>query len=377
MGLKQAVVLALEAAQAWTAFAKSETSKRQTTTKYCPGNTEICFSEFKVPTHDVIYRIAIPDVAAAPFDLLLQIVAPVSKAGWAGIAWGGMMATNPLTVAWPNGNTAVVSSRWSTNVPGAYAGATYTVLPSTTTNETHWQLDVLCRGCSEWAGGSLDPNGANTLAWAKNTRVVNTATSNTSSFGIHDGRGAWSHDFSQARIPKGVFDAVAYDLENPPVASASATSSASAISSSNLSSSSSSSSSSSAAVVSTTVVALPRPSTTSTTAVVSSRAASSSTSRVSSNSSSSTSPAGPQTTYVFITTRVSQLPPRPTTPSPSIVTVTVTVRPTPTTTQFTPSWGRGGGGGGPPWGKGKGGGGGWGKGWGRRRLAAEPVGQEE
>lgn len=369
MGLKQTAIFALGVAQAWTASATN--NKRQATTKYCPGNTQICFSEFKVPTHDVIYRIAIPDVAAAPFDVLLQIVAPVSKAGWAGIAWGGKMATNPLTVAWPNGNTAVVSSRWSTgrNVPGAYAGATYTVLPTTNTNETHWQLDVLCRGCSEWAGGSLDPNGVNTLAWAKNARVVNTATSNTSSFGIHDGRGAWSHDFSQARIPKGVFDAVAYDLENPPVSSSSAASSASF--------STSLTSSSSAAVVSTSVVVLPRPSTTSTTVTVAPSTISSSTSKAALTSSSSTTPAGPQTTYVFITTRISQLPPRPTTPSPSIVTVTVTVRPTPTTTQVTPPWGGGGGGGGPPWGKGKGGGGGWGKGWGRRRLAARPVEEEE
>ncbi|KAK4200100.1 hypothetical protein QBC40DRAFT_73364 [Triangularia verruculosa] len=370
MGLKQAAFLALGA------VASASNTRRQTTTKYCPGNTEICFSEFQVPTHDVIYRIAIPDVAAAPFDVLLQIVAPVSKAGWAGIAWGGKMATNPLTVAWPNGDTAAVSSRWSTgrNVPGAYAGATYTVLPSTKTNETHWQLDVLCRGCSEWAGGSLDPNGVNTLAWAKNTRGVNTATSNTSSFGIHDGRGAWSHDFTQAKIPKGVFDAVAYDLENSPAATSSAVASPSI--------SASASSTLSTAVVSTSVVVLPRPSTTSTSVVVISSTASSSTTRASS-STSSTTPAGPQTTYVFITTRVSQIPPRPTTPSPTIVTVTVTVRPTPTATQVTPPWGGGGGGGGPPWGKGKGGGGGggggggWGKGWGRRRIAAEPVEQED
>ncbi|KAK4171326.1 hypothetical protein QBC36DRAFT_367173, partial [Triangularia setosa] len=369
MGLKQAAILALGATQAWTAFASN--SKRQTTTKYCPGNTQICFSEFKVPTHDIIYRIAIPDVAAAPFDVLLQIVAPASKAGWAGIAWGGKMAANPLTVAWPNGNTAVVSSRWSTIVPGAYTGATYTVLPSTNTNETHWQLDVLCRGCSEWAGGSLDPNGVNTLAWAKNTRIVNTASSNTSSFGIHDARGAWSHDFSQARIPKGVFDAVAYDLENPPVASSIANVGSSTSSSTSLRSSSS------VAAVSTSVVVLPRPSTTSTTSIVVPSTASSSTSKASLTSSLSTTPAGPQTTYVFITTRVSQLPSRPTTPPPSIVTVTVTVRPTPTTTQATRPWGGGGSGGGPPWGKGKGGGGGWGKGWGRRRLAARPVEQEE
>ncbi|KAK4186429.1 cellobiose dehydrogenase [Podospora australis] len=353
MGLKSFSLLALGLT------VSAESAKRQSTTaKYCPGNTAICFSEFKVPTHDVIYRIAIPDVSEAPFDVLLQIVAPISKAGWAGLAWGGKMNNNPLTVGWPNGNSAVVSSRWSTGrtVPGAYAGATYTVLPTTTTNATHWQLDVLCRGCSQWTGGALNPNGVNNLAWAKNTANVNSVSSNTSAFGIHDGRGVFSHDLSVAKIPRGVFDAVAYDLENPP------------------------------ASVSTSVVLLPRPSSTAAAASSASsvpRPVSSVASAIPTRLTAlpSSSAAGQQTSFVYVSTRVTQLPPRPSTrPStPGIVTVTVTARPTatPTPTQVTPPWG--GGGGGPPWGKGKGGGGGWGgkgkgKNWGRRdRLAAEPL----
>jgi hypothetical protein len=116
MGLKHLALLALGGTQVWTASAgNSEPAKRQSTTaKYCPGDTQICFSEFKEPTNDIVYRIAIPDVSAAPFDVLLQIVAPITKAGWAGIAWGGKMNKNPLTVGWPNGDGALVSSRWST-----------------------------------------------------------------------------------------------------------------------------------------------------------------------------------------------------------------------------------------------------------------------
>jgi hypothetical protein len=105
-GAKHLALLAL------AATARSETVKRETA-KYCPGGTEICFSESRVAAHDITFRIAIPEAAAAPFDVLLQIVAPVSVA-WASIAWGGQMTRNPLTVAWPNGQSAVVSSRWAT-----------------------------------------------------------------------------------------------------------------------------------------------------------------------------------------------------------------------------------------------------------------------
>ncbi len=87
--------------------------KRQDVThKFCPGGTNICFSETQI--NDITFRIAIPDVSAAPFDILLQIVAPISSTGWAGVAWGGKMANNPLTVGWPNGNGVTVSSRWAT-----------------------------------------------------------------------------------------------------------------------------------------------------------------------------------------------------------------------------------------------------------------------
>lgn len=116
MNIKSLVLLTLGGTHTWAASTGSSGSaKRQSTTaKYCPGGTQICFSEFKEPVSGIYYRIAIPEVSAAPFDVLLQIVAPIDKAGWAGVAWGGKMNGNPLTVAWPNGDSAVVSSRWST-----------------------------------------------------------------------------------------------------------------------------------------------------------------------------------------------------------------------------------------------------------------------
>lgn len=232
--------------------------KRQSLTqKYCPSSTPgaACFSEFTVAAQKITYRIAIPEVAAAPFDIFLQIIAPKATAGWAGIAWGGKMSNNPLTIGWalPNGgNGAVVSSRFTRSVfflyiffffaflllhhsltsttfyllssrpsllthlnrdsshsaPSAYSGATYTVLPTTTANATHWQLDVLCQGCSKWANGQLNPNGANAFAWAKATKAVANPASNSSSFSSHDGKAVWSHDLSLARVPQSAFDAL-------------------------------------------------------------------------------------------------------------------------------------------------------------------------
>lgn len=64
------------------------------------------------PTSGVTYGLAVPEAASAPFDVLLSIVAP-AKAGWVGWAAGGCMLRSPILVAWPNGNTTVVSSRWA------------------------------------------------------------------------------------------------------------------------------------------------------------------------------------------------------------------------------------------------------------------------
>lgn len=84
--------------------------------KYCDAATTICYSEWVSP-EKIAYRIAIPDTATAGnFDVLLQIAAP-KTVGWAAIAWGGVMVNNPLTVAWANGDKAVVSSRSARLVP--------------------------------------------------------------------------------------------------------------------------------------------------------------------------------------------------------------------------------------------------------------------
>lgn len=111
LGATHLGLLALTASAGASTGALEE--RQAVTAKFCPQGTAICFSEYKVASHDITFRIAIPETAAAPFDVLLQIVAPVAV-GWAGLAWGGKMTANPLTVGWPSGKAAIVSSRWAT-----------------------------------------------------------------------------------------------------------------------------------------------------------------------------------------------------------------------------------------------------------------------
>jgi hypothetical protein len=103
----------LQIATAITALAGAALSAPATpSAKFCDLDS-VCYSSSTVGIAAISYRLAIPNVTASPFDLLLQIVAP-RTAQWAGIAFGGHMINNTLAIAWANGNTSVISSRWAT-----------------------------------------------------------------------------------------------------------------------------------------------------------------------------------------------------------------------------------------------------------------------
>ncbi|KAK0719236.1 hypothetical protein B0H67DRAFT_642606 [Lasiosphaeris hirsuta] len=180
--------------------------KRQTTSRYCSSTTSLCYLQItpraaSIPT----FRIAVPDGASVPFDTVLEIIAPVAV-NWAGFAWGGSMSLNPLTVAWPNGNKATVSSRWSTarTMPGTYSSATYKTL-STSRNATHWSVEVACTGCSKWSGGQLSTSSINTFAWALSRTAVQQPSSASSSFSIHNNVGMFSSELKDAKNPAAAF----------------------------------------------------------------------------------------------------------------------------------------------------------------------------
>ena len=91
-------------------------------------------------------------------------------------------------------------------MPAAYPGASYKLLPGSTTNSTHWTLNVLCSGCSQWADAtgkatSLNPEGTTVpLAYGSSAKAVSQPASNTSAFSIHDAKGKWTHDLSSAKV---------------------------------------------------------------------------------------------------------------------------------------------------------------------------------
>lgn len=90
--------------------------------------------------------------------------------------------------------------------PAVYTGATYTVLPTSVTNATHWKLDVLAQGVSSWTDASgktasLNPaSTAASLAWASAARAVTQPANNASAFPGHDAKGKFTADLSSAKL---------------------------------------------------------------------------------------------------------------------------------------------------------------------------------
>lgn len=81
--------------------------------KFCrTGTANLCYLQIILRGSNPVFRIAIPEGASGSFDTVLEMITPVSLT-WTGFAWGGGMTLNPLSVAWPNGNSATISSRWA------------------------------------------------------------------------------------------------------------------------------------------------------------------------------------------------------------------------------------------------------------------------
>jgi hypothetical protein len=104
-------------------------------TRYYDAASSITYSSVTLP-NGVSYRIALP-IDSPTADGIVQIVAP-NKYGWCGLAWGGRMTGNPLTVVWPskaaNGQKVVVSNRWATYDPSYPSTSCMDVLLSVADN---------------------------------------------------------------------------------------------------------------------------------------------------------------------------------------------------------------------------------------------------
>ncbi|KAK5651981.1 hypothetical protein OQA88_11524 [Cercophora sp. LCS_1] len=194
----------------------SPIENRAVAAKVCDAVTTICYSEWVSP-EKIAYRLAIPDTATAGnFDVLLQIVAP-KAVGWAGLAWGGVMTNNPLLVAWPNGaNAAVATSRRASSrtYPAVATDVTYTVLPGSGANATHWTLNALAKGASSFGTTKLDPASTSvSFAYAQAAGAPSTPADPASRFAIHQSRGKFTHDLAAAKIAN--FAAAVEKLSKP------------------------------------------------------------------------------------------------------------------------------------------------------------------
>lgn len=97
--------------------APKDVVQRDSALAYYDSETGFTFSEFKAAyslSSNIVYRVAVPSnvPSGQAYDAVLQIVAP-TQVGWAGLAWGGTMPKNPLTVGWVNGQKPNFSSRWA------------------------------------------------------------------------------------------------------------------------------------------------------------------------------------------------------------------------------------------------------------------------
>lgn len=89
-------------------------------------------------------------------------------------------------------------------MPPLFEDTTYTVLPGTTVNDTHFTVTALCRGCSSWeplgaTPTTLNGDGENYFAFGFSSVPVDDPTNVDTTFGIHDRVGHWIHNLDHAK----------------------------------------------------------------------------------------------------------------------------------------------------------------------------------
>ncbi|KAG8687354.1 hypothetical protein FRC12_017219 [Ceratobasidium sp. 428] len=164
-------------------------------------STGIPFQSFVDPVHGIRLSTAFPASTTAT-EFIGEIVAPIS-AKWVGWSLGGGMNNNLLVVAWPNGNSIVSSTRYTTGYtqPTAYTGTATlsTITAGSSVNSTHWKWLFRCQGCTSWTGGgAMTTNGVQVFGWAYSTVAVDTPSNAQSTFQEHTDFGMWGHNTADA-----------------------------------------------------------------------------------------------------------------------------------------------------------------------------------
>ncbi len=123
------------------ALASTALSQAPASVQSCDTAAGICFSTYTDATTGISVGISLPQNVTDPYDAIVKVVSPVTNT-WVGFSWGGTMTWNPLSVAWPNAKTAVVSSRFAlyvtksflvvfTDHPARWVSHLHTTVPST------------------------------------------------------------------------------------------------------------------------------------------------------------------------------------------------------------------------------------------------------
>ncbi|EIN05508.1 cellobiose dehydrogenase [Punctularia strigosozonata HHB-11173 SS5] len=170
----------------------------QTSTSFTDPNNGITFQGLQEPVHGVSYGFVFPESTTGD-EFIGEILAPVD-AKWIGLALGGAMAGDLLLVAWPNGNSIVSSTRYTTGYvqPTEYDGPILTTLPYTTVNSTHWKWVYRCQNCTSWSGGSITQTSVSVFAWAYSDVGVDDPSDPQSTFDEHTDFGFWGENVANA-----------------------------------------------------------------------------------------------------------------------------------------------------------------------------------
>lgn len=90
-----------------------------------------------------------------------------------------------------------------------YTNTSISVFKTSAANSTHWTADFICwDGCSDWYGGSIDPQNSNaTFGYAASSHPVANKGNANSSIPFHDlARAHFDFDLTKAKRSAADFD---------------------------------------------------------------------------------------------------------------------------------------------------------------------------
>ncbi|TFK21044.1 CBD9-like protein [Coprinopsis marcescibilis] len=144
----------------------------QTVSRWCDSWTNVCFQRFYDASIDTGWGYLFPSTPRTEFIGIFT--APVGV-GWVGTSLGGGMRSNPLLLAWVNGQTPLISVRSTAQYapPSPITGPRVTILGSSGANATHQRIVYRCENCTTWSGGTggINQNGNHMFGYATHANI--------------------------------------------------------------------------------------------------------------------------------------------------------------------------------------------------------------